>query len=149
MTEVPPDVEQHLAAMTPEEWDVFTAKVRPPDHSEAFREVASKWISGDRLNAVTGFVRHSEFLNDDGDMDPGKVEQVLRGLFDDIPRRGPAHQNFGQYTPGDSQSGAVVLPTDPHAGQRGAAEAQKRFEGNGGYVATGKLFSHPTNPQDN
>jgi hypothetical protein len=123
MPEIPPDVEQALADMGPAEWDVLVSKVRAPDDAAAFRDTASKWISGDRLNAVCEIINTSLYLDSEGNIDAAKVERQLRAMFDDIPPAspaGPRWQNQGQFTP---------APPMPGPGDRGRAEVQKRFHG--------------------
>lgn len=144
MVELPDDIEQQLASMSDAEWDVLVAKVRAPDQAEAFRDTASKWISGDRLNAVCALINASQYVGEDGAISEAKVEQTLRMLFD-IPRQGPQWQNFGQ--------GSAELPT-PGPGERGTAEAQKRFgrpqpvttgKGSGGAAEAAKRFGKADN----
>ncbi|WP_139334570.1 hypothetical protein [Mycobacterium colombiense] len=140
MVELPDEVEQQLASMSDADWDVLVAKVRAPDQAEAFRDTASKWISGDRLDAVCAITTTSLYLDDDGNIDAGKVERQLRALFDDIPAApaGPRWQNHGQFAP---------EPPTPWPGDNGNAEAQRRFHGakpptgsTGGLTAAQKRF---------
>jgi hypothetical protein len=122
MSDLPAEVEQQLSNMSEADWAVFTAKVRAPDASEAFREAASKFINGDRLEAVCAVANIAAFVGDDGQIDPGKVEHGMRGMFD-LPTK-PRWANHGQYT---------QQPHEPAPGDRGNAEVRKRF-GDGGPV---------------
>jgi hypothetical protein len=51
MAELPAEVEQQLADMSPGHWDILVSRLRAPDRAEAFRTAASKVVGGDRLEA--------------------------------------------------------------------------------------------------
>lgn len=122
MAKLPDEIEQQLRGMTSDEWDALTARLRAPDDAEAFRESASRFISGDRLDAVCAITTPSLYLGEDGSIDAAKVERQLRALFDDLPRaQSQARwQNFGQ---------SAAPPPEPAPGDLGNAEARKRFHG--------------------
>jgi len=50
--DLPPDIERQLADMSESDCDILVSRLRAPDTAEAFREAASKYIDGDRLEAV-------------------------------------------------------------------------------------------------
>jgi hypothetical protein len=141
MTELPPELEQQLADMSTQDWDAFVAKVRSPDNAAAFRDAASQWISGDRLDAICSIINTSLYVDGDGNIDAAKVERQLRAMFDDIPAPTAPHQDFGQHSPpppqpgpGDGGRAAAAqrfngkqAPT-PMRGRNGLAEAQRRFK---------------------
>jgi hypothetical protein len=119
MPEIPPELEQLAASMSDDDWQVFTAKVRAPDNAEAFRAAASKVIDGDRLEAICRVASIGQYVGDDGQIDEAKVINSMRAVFG-IPA-GPQWQDFGQHTESPDMGGP---------GDRGRAEAQKRFDGN-------------------
>lgn len=118
MPEIPPDLRAQLAALTDAEWTALSAQVRAPDIEEQLRTSLSKHISGDRLEAILKVANPAAFVDENGALDEAKVVQSLGGLFGTSYQAGPTHQDFGQYTP---------APPHPGPGDRGAAEAAKRF----------------------
>jgi hypothetical protein len=102
--------------MTAGDFAALTARVRAPESAEALRNAAAKSISGDRLEAFMGVAAVSNFVNDKGEVDETRVQRTLSTLFD-LPLQ-PQWQNHGQYT---------EAPPEPPPGDRGAAEARKRF----------------------
>lgn len=130
MPELPDEIEQQLASMSDADWDILTAKLRAPDRAEAFRDTASKWISGDRLDAVCSITNASLYVDAEGNIDAAKVEKQLRALFgDDIAPAGPQWQNHGQGTSVDTgQNGSIVHDNAYRdRGRAGSAEAGRRF----------------------
>ena len=119
MGELPPDFEQHLADLSDIDWSALTARVRPPSSATQLREIAGKVIDGDKLEAFVQVANVKAFATDNGDIDEGKVRTVLAGMFGTIPAAGPPHADFGQHQP---------PPPQPGPGERGAAEAQRRFK---------------------
>lgn len=119
--------EEYLAELPDAEFASLTARVRPPASADQLRTAAAEHIDGDRLEAFLKVANKSAFLNDQGDIDPAKVQQSIGGLFGISAPPDPAHQNFGQNTP---------HPPMPGAGERGAAEAARRFGGGQARPAT-------------
>lgn len=119
---MPDDVERQLREMSDTEWDALTARLRAPDAGEALRSVASKYISGERLEAICALMPASVFVNEAGEVDEARVAGLLRGMFPDIPpaQAGPRWQDHGQHSP---------EPPSPGLGDRGRAAAEKRFHG--------------------
>lgn len=137
MTDLPEDIERQLASLADKDWDVLVAKLRAPDRAEAFRAAASKYVDGDRLDAVCRCANLAGFVNEAGEIDEAIVGQRLTAMFG--PPAGPRLQNFGQFTsppnmggPGDAGRAEATRRFDRDAGQQpantaGAREAQRRF----------------------
>jgi hypothetical protein len=111
MTDVPAEVEQHLASMSEGDWAAFTARVRAPDTTEALRTAVAKHVSADRLAAVVAVANTAAFVGDNGQVDESKVAQHLTAMF------GPAA------TPPASTG----YPRGIGTGAGGRAEAERRF----------------------
>jgi hypothetical protein len=120
MSDLPAEFEQQLASMTDGEFSALTAKVRAPDTAEAFREAASKFIDGARLETICKVANLAAFTNEHGEIDEAKVGERLRAVFG-LPAP-PRWANHGQFT---------QTPHEPAPGDRGNAEVRKRF-GDGG-----------------
>ncbi len=127
MTDLPAEFEQQIANLSEAEWQAFTARVRAPDGAANFREAASKVIDGDRLEAVCRAANLSAFVNDKGEIDDAKVESSLRSVFGILA--GPRWQDHGQFS---------QAPNMPGPGDRGRAEARKRFGNNGAPSSSGR-----------
>jgi hypothetical protein len=122
-----PVFEQKLADLSDVDWQALTERVRPPTSAAQLREIAGKVISGDKLEAFVKVADPKAFASENGDIDPAKVQQSIGTLFGTVPDTGPRHQNFGQHTP---------PPPLPGPGARGAAEAARRFGGQGNTPVT-------------
>jgi hypothetical protein len=120
MGNLPADIEQQLASMSEGDFNAFIARVRAPDTTEQLRTALAKHISGDQLEAVLKVANTAAFVDEHGAVDESKVSQSLSGMFGVVPDGGPPHQDFGQNTP---------RPPQPGPGERGAAEAARRFGG--------------------
>jgi hypothetical protein len=118
MSDLDPALEQKLADLSDVDWAALTARVRPPSSAAQLREIAGTVIDGDKLDAFVHVANVKAFATENGDLDEAKVLSALNGMFGAAPPTGPSHHDFGQYRPG---------PPVPGPGQRGAAEAAKRF----------------------
>jgi hypothetical protein len=121
--------EEYLAELPDAEFASLTARVRPPASADQLRTAAAAHIDGDQLEAFLKVANKTAFLNDQGDIDPAKVQQSIGGLFGISAPPGPAHQSFGQNTP---------HPPMPGPGDLGRAEAAKRFGGQAQPPARGR-----------
>jgi hypothetical protein len=120
MSDLDPVFEQRLADLSDADWQALTARVRPPTSAAQLKEVAGKVISGEQLDAFVQVANLKAFANENGDIDETRVMGVLTGMFGVVPDGGPQHSDFGQNRP---------PPPQPGPGERGAAEAAKRFGG--------------------
>lgn len=111
MPEIPPETEAALAGLSEQEWAALSARVRAPDAREQLRDVASRVLSGEALDAYVEAADLSKFAGASGDIDESKVMGRLTTLFG---RRAP---NYGQH-------GAIPLGEGP--GSCGRAEAERR-----------------------
>jgi hypothetical protein len=121
--------EEYLAELPDAEFASLTARVRPPASADQLRTAAAEHLDGDRLEAFLKVANKSAFLNDQGDVDPAKVQQSIGTLFGISTPAASPHQNFGQHTP---------RPPLPGPGDRGRAEAAKRFGGEAQPSARGR-----------
>jgi hypothetical protein len=133
MPDLEPAVEQKLADMDDADFSALIARVRPPSSAAQLRDIAGKVITGDQLEAFVSVANLKAFATENGDIDEGKVMGALTGMFGITPESSPHHQDFGQHRP---------PPPMPGPGDRGKAEAQKRFGPTGGYVAAGVEGTH-------
>jgi hypothetical protein len=104
--------------MSEGDFSAFVARVRAPDTTEQLRTALSRHISGDQLEAVLKVANTAAFVDEHGAVDETKVADSLGGLFG--INTGPTPMDFGQNRP---------PPPQPGPGERGAAEAARRFGG--------------------
>jgi len=116
-----PSFEQRLADLSDVDWAALTARVRPPTATAQLKEIAGQFLSGDKLDAFVKVANLKALADENGDISEDKVAGALTGMFGAVPDGGPTHQDFGQYRP---------APPQPGPGERGAAEAAKRFSTN-------------------
>ena len=122
MTDLDPVFEQRLADLSDVDWQALSARVRPPTSVQQLREIAGKVIDGDQLEAFVNLADPKKFATENGDIDETRVMGALTGIFGVVTKPGLSHQQSGQFS--------ADLPM-PSPGERGAAEAAKRFGGNG------------------
>jgi hypothetical protein len=118
MVNLPPEVEQQLGALSNDEWSTLTAKLRAPDSTEQLRTVAGQVLSGAALESFMAVADVSKFTDDKGAIAEEAVMGRLTALFGVADERGPTHADFGQYR---------AAPPEPGPGDRGKAEAARRF----------------------
>jgi hypothetical protein len=118
MTELPPEVEQQLASMTPEEWSAFSSRVRAPDSGEQLRTIAGSVLSGAALDSFVNYADVSKFTGADGMVDEEKVMGYLTAAIGGS-QGADARRQWGQHSGG---SGPVSRP-----GEGGRAAAAQRF----------------------
>lgn len=121
MSDFDPVLEQRLADLSDVDWAALTARVRPPSSTQQLREIAGKVLSGPQLDAFVDVANLKAFADDNGDIQEDRVMGALTGMFGITADGGPQHQDFGQHRP---------APPHPFPGERGAAEAARRFGGN-------------------
>jgi hypothetical protein len=118
MQDLEPAVEQKLAELSDDDWAALTARVRPPSSAAQLKQIAGKVITGDQLEAFVSVANLKALAAENGDIDENKVVKALTTMFGIADDSGPTHQDFGQHrTP----------PPTPGPGDRGRAEAAKRF----------------------
>jgi hypothetical protein len=127
MPDLEPAVEQTLAELSDADWAALTARVRPPSSAAQLKEIAGRVLSGPQLDAFVSVANLKAVAGENGDIDETKVMGVLTGMFGVADDSGPAHQDFGQYR---------QPPPMPGPGDRGRAEAAKRFGAAGGAEGT-------------
>jgi hypothetical protein len=89
----------------------------PDSIEQQLRIAVAKYASGrDRVEAVLAVANPAAFTGPDGRIDDAAVAQHLSTLFTEQP--GGRWANFGQHQP---------PPWPPGPGDRGRAEAQRRF----------------------
>jgi hypothetical protein len=120
MSDFDPVLEQKLADLSDVDWQALTARVRPPTSTQQLKEIAGRVIDGDKLDAFVKVANLKAFADENGDINEERVMGALTGMFGVVPDGGPPHQDFGQNTP---------RPPQPGPGERGAAEAARRFGG--------------------
>jgi hypothetical protein len=118
MPDIEPSLEQRLADLSDVDWAALTARVRPPSSAAQLKEIAGKLISGDKLDAFVKVANLKALADENGDISEDKVAGALTGMFGAVPDGGPQHHDFGQHRP---------PPPQPGPGDRGKAEAAKRF----------------------
>jgi hypothetical protein len=123
MPDLDPSLEQRLADLSDVDWAALTARVRPPSSAAQLRDIAGKVITGDQLDAFVSVANLKALATENGDIDEDKVNRALTGMFGITPETSPPHQDFGQHRP---------PPPMPGPGDRGRAEAAKRFGGQSG-----------------
>jgi hypothetical protein len=120
MPDLDPNLEQRLADLSDVDWSALTARVRPPSSAAQLKDIAGKVIEGDKLDAFVNVANLKALADENGDISEDKVMGALTGMFGVVPDGGPRHEDFGQHRPS---------PPQPGPGERGAAEAAKRFGG--------------------
>jgi hypothetical protein len=120
MSDFDPVLEQKLADLSDVDWQALTARVRPPTSTQQLKEIAGRVIDGDKLDAFVKVANLKAFADENGDINEERVMGALTGMFGVVPDGGPQHHDFGQNRP---------RPPQPGPGERGAAEAARRFGG--------------------
>ena len=128
MPEISSEYEATLAGMSDSDFSALVARVRPPGFTDQLRTAASKFVSGERLDAFISVANLKAFAAENGDIDEDRVAAYLTRLF-------------GQPTTGNSSSRngyrwgqhASALPGSP-PGAAGRDEARRRNAARG-YVA--------------
>ncbi|WP_370499764.1 hypothetical protein NWT09_22130 [Mycolicibacterium sp. jd] len=67
--------------MSEADWSAFTARVRPPDLTEEYREIAATVLPPDILNDFMPYARIDAFLTDDGHIDADRLRTTLQKFF--------------------------------------------------------------------
>lgn len=97
MTELDPQVEQQLAALSSEDFAALVARVRPPSFTDQLIAAASKFISGERLDAFVAGANPKAFAAENGDIDEAKVTAHLTTLFGQPNgQQQSGHRSWGQ-----------------------------------------------------
>jgi hypothetical protein len=118
MTDLDPSLEQRLADLSDVDWAALTARVRPPSSAAQLKEIAGRVLTGQQLDAFVSVADPKKFAAENGDVDESRVMGHLTAMFGAVPDGGPQYQDFGQHRP---------PPPQPGPGDRGKAEAAKRF----------------------
>lgn len=85
MPELSPDIEEELRNMSEADWAAFTARIRPPDLTEEFREIAAEIIPAHHLDEWMGYAKIDAFVTNDGSLDATRLRATLRTLFPATP----------------------------------------------------------------
>jgi hypothetical protein len=99
MTELDPQVEQQLAALSSEDFAALVARVRPPSFTDQLKAAASRFISGERLDAFVAGANLKAFAYENGDIDEAKVAANLTTLFGQPGNgnNGSGYRDWGQH----------------------------------------------------
>ena len=118
MTELDPQVEQQLAALSSEDFAALVARVRPPSFTDQLKAAASRFISGERLDAFVAGANLKAFVSENGDIDEEKVAANLTTLFGQRSNgNGSGYRHWGQHG---------GPPPRSRPGEGGRAEAERR-----------------------
>ena len=96
MSDLSPEAEQALAAMSESEFAALTARLRAPDTREAYREIAKQFAPNEEaLDAWMDTVDVSKFVDDKGVLDEARVRSKLGVLFGGRQFGGGLNQHEG------------------------------------------------------
>lgn len=89
MPELSPEIEEELRNMSESDWAALIAKVRPPDLTEEYREIAATMLNADGFDLCMQYAKIDAFVTDDGHIDAPRLRDALRNVF-------PHHLNTDQ-----------------------------------------------------
>lgn len=81
MPELSPETEEELRNMTEADWAALIARVRPPDLTEEYREIAASVLTPDAFDWCMQYAKIDAFVTDDGHIDADRLRKALRKAF--------------------------------------------------------------------
>lgn len=67
--------------MSESDWAALVAKIRPPDLTEEYREIAAEVIPEDKLDLVMHYAKVDAFVTGDGHIDADRLRAALQTIF--------------------------------------------------------------------